>query len=208
MLILTSVFIAVSCAAFSTEIISALYGKVDGTNMAQRILLSFNGELSGIQNPAEVALSADIFMYVILNFIPISALYVYGTLLTAAGEMKSLNITAAIGVVINLGGNFLLIPIYGPLGSAIISLLTQSIVCLLQIALATKKFSLHFDWSHLFKNLLTLTIFGASLYLLQQSTIPWPLQITAAICVGFAIAIVTKTIPLPGISKLLKSKTS
>jgi O-antigen/teichoic acid export membrane protein len=208
LLILGAVFVAFSCAAFSNEIISALYGKTEGLGMMQRIILSFHGELPALQNSAEVALSSDIFFFIILNFIPISALYVYGTLLTAAGEMKWLNITAAIGVVINLGANFFLIPVYGPLGSAIISLSTQMIICLLQIGYAKKKFNLNFTWSLFFKYLITMTVFCGTLYVLKQSTVSWPVQITVCIVLGFIAAIATKALPLPGISKLLKSRRS
>jgi len=208
LLILSSVFIAFSCAAYSHEIISALYGKANGLGMMQRILLSFKGEFYAVQNPSEIALSANVFSYVILIFIPISALYVYGTLLTAAGKMKWLNITAAIGVIINLIGNFLFIPVYGPLGSAIIGLLTQSIVCILQIGYAKKKFNLVFTWSNGYKYLLTLSVFAGGLLLLQQTSLGWPLQIFSAVSIGLIMAIVSKAIPLYGISKLFRSRIS
>ncbi|MFM7023118.1 MAG: oligosaccharide flippase family protein [Flavobacteriales bacterium] len=208
LLILGSIFIAVSCAAFSDEIIGALYGKTAHSGMTERIAASFGGEVLHLANAGEIAFSANIFVFVILSFIPISALYVYGTLLTAAGEMKWLNTSAAIGVGVCLTGNFILIPIYGALGSAFITLLTQSVVCALQYLWTKKKFNLPFNWMFFLRYLITLTAFGISVCVLKNTSFTWPLQILICISIGFIVAILSKTIPLPGISKLIKRKSS
>lgn len=63
-------------------------------------------------------------------------IYLFGTLLTANGSMKELNITAAIGIVINVTVNLLLIPRMQACGSAVASFCTQFTVALLQFILA------------------------------------------------------------------------
>lgn len=82
--------------------------------------------------------SVAVFRLIILGLIPISMNYLFGTLLTANGSMKVLNITAAIGIVINLAVNFLLIPRMLACGSAVASFCTQSAVALLQFILALR----------------------------------------------------------------------
>ena len=62
--------------------------------------------------------------------------YLFGTLLTANGSMKELNITAAIGIVINVTVNLLLIPRMLACGSAVASFCTQFAVSVLQFILA------------------------------------------------------------------------
>ena len=62
--------------------------------------------------------------------------YLFGTLLTANGSMKELNITAAIGIVINVTVNLLLIPRMQACGSAVASFCTQFTVSVLQFLLA------------------------------------------------------------------------
>ena len=80
--------------------------------------------------------SVAIFRLIIFGLIPISMNYLFGTLLTASGSMKALNITAAIGIVINVLVNLLLIPRMQACGSAVASFCTQFTVALLQFILA------------------------------------------------------------------------
>jgi O-antigen/teichoic acid export membrane protein len=69
------------------------------------------------------------------GFIPISAIYIFGTLLTAHGSLKMLNIIAAAGVLLNVALNFVLIPIYFENGAAFSGVATQSMVALSHIIL-------------------------------------------------------------------------
>ncbi len=208
LLTLSAIFIACSCALFSNEIIFCLYGKSEGISMLQRFSAAFNGENISIQNAAEVSQSAQIFFYVILTFIPISTLYVFGTLLTAAGEMKWLNTTAAIGVAVNLIGNYFLIPLYGALGSAVICFGTQCLVCILQVGVVRKKFNLKTSTKSALRYLLTLLLFTAVAWLFRQSQWPWPWQIMCDVSAGLLIATMCKAIPLPGISKMVRLKNA
>ena len=80
--------------------------------------------------------SVAVFRLIIFGLIPISMNYLFGTLLTANGSMKELNITAAIGIVINVTVNLLLIPRMQACGSAVASFCTQFTVSVLQFLLA------------------------------------------------------------------------
>ena len=80
--------------------------------------------------------SVAVFRLIIFGLVPISMIYLFGTLLTANGSMKELNITAAIGIVINVTVNLLLIPRMQACGSAVASFCTQFTVALLQFILA------------------------------------------------------------------------
>lgn len=80
--------------------------------------------------------SIVVFSWLIPCIIPIAFTYVFGTLLTANGSLKKLNITALIGIGINIIINVLLIPILHAKGAAIASLCTQSVVSLLQCIIA------------------------------------------------------------------------
>ena len=80
--------------------------------------------------------SEAVFRLIILGLIPISMNYLFGTLLTANGSMKQLNIIALVGIVINVTVNLLLIPKMMASGSAIASFCTQITVSVLQFILA------------------------------------------------------------------------
>ena len=82
--------------------------------------------------------SVAVFGFIIFGLIPISMNYLFGTLLTANGSMKVLNITAAVGIVINVAVNLLLIPRMQACGSAVASFCTQSAVAILQFLLALR----------------------------------------------------------------------
>lgn len=88
--------------------------------------------------PDIVESSAPVFGFVIFGLIPISMNYLFGTLLTANGSMRQLNIIAAVGIVINVAVNLLLIPRMQACGSAVASFLTQFTVSVLQFVLAMR----------------------------------------------------------------------
>lgn len=73
-------------------------------------------------------------------FTAVSITYIFGTLLTANGNLKYLNLMAISGILINLVLNFILIPKYFALGSAIASVVTQFLTCLIQVFISYKVF--------------------------------------------------------------------
>ena len=86
-----------------------------------------------------------VFRVVIFGLIPTGLTYIFGTLLTAGGHLRQLNIFAASTLVINIVVNLLLIPRLGAVGSAWASLSAQSFMALTQLALSIHIFKLH--WS-------------------------------------------------------------
>lgn len=66
-----------------------------------------------------------VFAVLILSFIPVCLSYIHGTLLTAKGAMKWMNILAGGGMLLNGLLNLVLIPYYGALGSATATIITQ-----------------------------------------------------------------------------------
>ncbi|MBQ1818691.1 MAG: oligosaccharide flippase family protein [Bacteroidales bacterium] len=82
--------------------------------------------------------SVAVFRLIIFGLIPIAMTYLFGTLLTANGSMKVLNLIAVVGIVINVTVNLLLIPRMQACGSAVASFCTQFVVSALQFALAMR----------------------------------------------------------------------
>lgn len=91
------------------------------------------------------------FSILILSFIPIAFTYIFGTLLTANGNLRALNYMALFGVILNLTLNFILIPKYEVLGAANATLITQIITACIQIILAYRLFKFKIDFVLLFK---------------------------------------------------------
>jgi len=74
-------------------------------------------------------------------FTAISTTYIFGTLLTANGNLKHLNLMAVGGILVNLILNFILIPSYQAMGSAIASVITQFITAIIQVVISCKVFN-------------------------------------------------------------------
>lgn len=111
--------------------------------------------------------SASVFGILMGCFVAISTTYVFGTLLTANGNLKQLNILAAGGMVVNIILNVILIPRYGALGSAWTSLITQALMAALQVALAVSFFRFRLN----IRYVITLVLFLAGVILINMFTI-------------------------------------
>lgn len=86
----------------------------------------------------DIDAATPLFTLLMFAFVFMMLSYVWGTLLTAHGNMRTMNLIAASAVILNIGLNLWLIPAYGALGSAATSLATQVVVAVAQIILAAR----------------------------------------------------------------------
>ncbi len=93
--------------------------------------------------------SSVIFQLLMTGFIAMSSSYVFGTLLTANGSLKILNITAFSCMVLNILLNLILIPHIQAVGSAIASLVSQTASTVIQIIVVIKLFKFKPDWKYI-----------------------------------------------------------
>lgn len=70
----------------------------------------YSTEMMTLLYDADIGQSAPVFQLLILGFVAISTIHIFGTLLTANGNLKELNIIAAISLIINVVINLILIP--------------------------------------------------------------------------------------------------
>lgn len=84
--------------------------------------------------------SGRILSLLMFSLIPMAGAYIIGTLLTANGSLKQLNVIALVGVASSFLFNFLLIPSHGAYGAAITCLITQLLAFGLQLLVAIKLF--------------------------------------------------------------------
>lgn len=88
--------------------------------------------------------AARTFGWLILSFIPVSVTYIFGTLLTANGNLKPVNYIAFTGVLLNLVLNGLLIQHYQTVGAALATLATQTIMAAVQLGMAYRLLKIDF----------------------------------------------------------------
>ena len=103
------------------------------------------------------------FQWLMFGFLAICMNFLFGTLLTANGSMKILNITSALGIIVNFSLNIFLIPKYGASGAAFASFITQSFTALTQFLYCLKVFKLKISVktiSYYFVYILLLVVFS------------------------------------------------
>ncbi len=134
----------------------------------------YSFELIGLLYDAHIEASTQVFRYLILGFIAVSTSYIFGTLLTANGNLTQLNYIALTGLFINLILNFLLIPRLLAAGSAISSLVTQFTMAVAQIIFVQRVFRFRINYSYI--AILALFILGVISFniLSRYFVIPWP----------------------------------
>jgi len=93
--------------------------------------------------------SESIFILLMFAFIAMCTTLLFGTVLTANGNLKFLNITAGVGILVNISLNAILIPLYGAQGAAIATVSTQSAVALVQVGYTTWLFNWKINWTAL-----------------------------------------------------------
>ena len=106
----------------------------------------FSEDLMRLLYHAHVMESSAVFLLIINCFLAISSVYIFGTLLTANGNLKHLNMVALGGMMLNIIMNIILIPRYQAIGAAISSLTTQFLTAGAQILLAHKIFKFKIRW--------------------------------------------------------------
>ena len=151
---------------------------------------------------------AKIFGWLMLNFIPMSSVYIFGTLLTAKGSLRILNFIALVGMILNVGLNLFLIPSYGALGATIATLTTQFFVATVHLIAANKQFSFQYKTNDLIKVFSFTVICIVALFAIKLFPINWMLDFILAISTCLLTAMFTKLIPLHQFYALLKNKAA
>lgn len=166
LIIVPAIIIAISSSVFSYEIMNLLYD--NGANY-----------------------SSPIFSVVVLGFISISTTYIFGSLLTAKGSLKQLNIMASIGILVNLSVNLALIPYFEALGAAYSSLITQSVTALSQVIIAWRIFNLKFNYFYILKvlTLVATTYFFAKYFQVHISNVWFAILSTIAVATLFSLLV-------------------
>lgn len=119
-LIVPAIFLSMSCHLFNYRIMDLLYNEL-------------------------THLSAPVLSVLMAGFMGLATTYITGTLLTANNSLKLLNKLALGGFLINIILNFILIPDYGALGSAIASMSTQIFIALTQLIYVSRLFQFKFN---------------------------------------------------------------
>ena len=145
---------------------------------------------------------SNVFSILIFCIIPISTTYVFGTLLTAAGRLRQLNIFAAGSLIANILINLFCIPRWGAAGSAFAALGAQCLMATAQVAAAVKHFKMRISPSYILK----LAFFTLSVIAMSFCTphISWWIALVVIATASIGMAMLLKLINIKEIIKELK----
>ncbi len=188
-----SILIAFTALYYSSELMTLMYPQ--------------HSDESSIEFQTRLNQSSLVFTLLMFAFISISSSYVFGTLLTANGNLKHLNIIAAMCVVINLSINLLLIPHIMATGSAIASLSAQTFSTMAQIVVVIKIFKIKTDKRYLSALLIFTIIALLSGFIIKQIGISWIQGICIIWIIGLISAISLKLINVNLLVKTLTEKS-
>ena len=157
LLIAPTITLVIGSGIYSHEIMALLYPTYPGETASQ-----FS---------ARLMLSGPTFALLMIGLIGSASSYVFGTLLTANGNLRQLNIIALAGLIVNLSLNFLLIPVMKTEGAAIASLATQWLVAGIQLVVVYRIFRFRIEPGYLYK--LIIFVAGVGVIGFLSTMLPW-----------------------------------
>lgn len=163
----------------------------------------FRVEIIDLFYEDEIAQSARFFGIMMFAFLGMAGTIIFGTLLTANGSMKELNITSAIALVLNLVLNLLLIPQYKAMGAAIAALVAQSFVGFSQYLISARKFKFSFDPTLILKIGLFVILVVLLGWLASSIEYTWWIEMAALVTISLLLAFALSLIDLKAMIKLV-----
>jgi O-antigen/teichoic acid export membrane protein len=168
-------------------------------------LCFYNQEFMDLLYLKHVDESALVFRMLILGFIPISSTYIFGTLLTANGNLKWLNIIAFTGMLLNILLNFLLIPHFMAVGSAYASLITQFFSAVLQIIMVQVVFRFGVNIRYLASLFAFVVATFVIAVLFRRLEMDWMIGFVASGAVSFLVAVLLRLISFRSLLQVLRN---
>lgn len=165
----------------------------------------FREEIMHLLYDNVTAESGPVLGYLIISFIAVSGGYIFGTLLTANGNLKGMNIIFVFGLVLNFTLNWFFIPEYFAEGAAVATCITQFFVFILQLVLAAKLLNLSFPRRELWA-LAGFTIAFMLLASVVESYIPgnWVVKFLLCASIGMVLAFLFRVLNMRHFVELLK----
>ena len=143
--------------------------------------VAYRNQIMDLLYHSHSAESSVVLAIQMVSFVFISFVYIFGTLLTANGNLRYLNLISILGVSLNVLLNLILIPRYTVVGAAFASLATQLTMGVLQAILSCRVFNVKVSLKGAFQQVLFILFsIGASLIVVLKAN-SWVL--------GFAIII-------------------
>lgn len=172
------------------------------------ICFTFRSEIMAIAYPDSNQVVADSFGYLMLDMVAISLFYLFGTALTARHALRSLNLFAGLGVIVNIGLNAILIPLIGIKGAVIATLSTHGVVGLLQMLTTLKLYNIQLR-PRVLMRIIGFTGLSALVFALsKQLDVNWFYKLAVLSALSFTFAHIFRVFSAKEVFVLFKSEVN
>ncbi len=131
-----------------TPLVELNFNLILAGTLAISLACFFNAvPLMNVLSLGSADLSAEVLKLLILSSIAFGTTFIFGTLLTANGNLKLLNKVALSGFLLNIVLNYFLIKHQQAYGAAIATVITQFATALVQLFISVKLFKVNFSVS-------------------------------------------------------------
>jgi O-antigen/teichoic acid export membrane protein len=172
-------------------------------------LATFPGELLDLLYASPAAGATTAFIFLMITLLPVSVVYIFSTILTAAGRFKLLGIITLSGMVLNITLNCILIPAHLAPGAAFTALITQLFVALACMVAAEKTMFRMLNTRRVLLYLIMLALTFAAGRLLKLTDMPWIASAAIQLLTGLAVALAFRMIePLKSLKLMTERPNS
>lgn len=155
---------------------------------------------------ARIEQAAQIFGIIMFGFLGTALMYIFSTLLTANGNLKQLNIIAALGIVINFSLNIILVPSLEATGAAIASLSTQLFTGVAYLLLVQRFFRFRVNVSFIIR----ISVFVTAVLLLnlgvKQFIENWMAGLMIMVIVSLFLSAMLKLLDLRSFAAIIRDR--
>jgi O-antigen/teichoic acid export membrane protein len=150
--------------------------------------------------------SSILLSILMVSFVPVSLAHCFGSFLIADGQLKAINIIFLIGLIINIIGNYVLIPQMESIGAAYTTVATQLFLLIgMAVYLSIKQKGIKLN-KLFFQTVVICSLFGLIFFIIEKLVLFWMLKLVISILITGAIAILIKWIDLSLAFQLIKRK--
>lgn len=172
-------------------------------------LATFPAEILDLLYHAPSPGAVTTFTVLMLTLVPVGAVYIFSTMLTAAGRLKILGLITLAGMVVNIVMNLILIPLFSAAGASYTAFFTQIIVALACVIAVGKTMTKMVVISRLLLFFLMLLLTYAAGWLMRTLGMPWVAAAATELIAGFGLALVFRMVePLKNLKHILERRDS
>jgi O-antigen/teichoic acid export membrane protein len=172
-------------------------------------LATFPGEILDLLYHAPSPEAVSAFTVLMLTLVPVGAVYIFSTMLTAAGRLKMLGLITLAGMAVNILMNIVLIPAFSATGAACTALCTQILVavaCVIAVGKTMRKMVIP---KRVFLYLFVMFLTFVAGRLMKILEVPWAAAAATELIAGFVLALVFRMVePLKNLKLILQRRDS